>query len=171
MNTNGQINWHTKLRVSAGFCILLGVLRIISCFISFSLTQPFAFGLDEPLLSGAHMSIFLGVVAIIIFTSTWQIFAGIYGVRRWGEPKKSASVAAIAGVLALFDGVFIIGVFVLWIQQGLFSMETQLPTVLLMPLTLIFVGSIAVFMYTHSAYTYALQIRAKRENSTLETGK
>ena len=40
MNEYGQTNWHTKLRISAGFCIVFGVLRILACFVSWSFSVP-----------------------------------------------------------------------------------------------------------------------------------
>jgi len=113
------------------------------------------------LLQGETLSVTATVYAalIIALISVWQIFAGVYGVRRWGEPNRAFSVAVTAGILALVEGAVIIGVFVLFIQQTLFSMETIFFDLPLLPLVLVFVGSIAVFTYARTAFSYVLQTR------------
>jgi len=151
IDVNKQINWHTKLRASAGFCIALGVLRIIACQLAYS------FSLYPHRVDSTHLGVFWRVAPFIVLASVLQIFAGIYGVRRWGEPKKAVSVAVMAGLLALVDGAIIVGTFVLWIKQTLFSVDTIFSYLPPLPMILIFTGGIAVFMYAHSAYTYAMQ--------------
>jgi predicted permease len=113
------------------------------------------------LLVGESFSVPLNAFMIIIFTSVWQIFTGICGTRYWGEPSKAVFIAVIAGILLVFDVVVIVGVFILWVNPTLITSEARLTPFPLLPLLLIFVGSIATLTYAHSAYTYAIKTRDK----------
>jgi uncharacterized membrane protein len=157
VNANGQMNWHTKLRVSAGFCVALGILRAIACFISISFTQqPHRI---ETVGTVTSVIAFRYVALFILAVSLWQIFADGYGARKWGEPKKATSVAVFAIILAVLDGTIIIGSSALWVRRLFFSVETEFPVFPFLPLFLIFAGSIAVFIYAITAYSYAVQCR------------
>ncbi|MCL2199167.1 MAG: hypothetical protein FWB80_09615 [Defluviitaleaceae bacterium] len=159
IDTNGQMNWHIKLRVSASICIALGVLRIIACQLSY------VFALYPHRVDGIYLDVFWQVAPFIVTASVLQVFAGICGVRCWGEPKKSIFVAVIASFLVAFDGVIIICTLILWVKQTLFSIETIFSQLPFLPLFLIFVGSIVVFMFAHTAYTYVIRIYTnKHEN-------
>jgi len=160
VDANGKMNWHTRLRVSAGFCVALGVLRIAASFFAISFTEQRA--RQALIMPGDTFSVsnaaFYGTL-IIILISVWQIFAGAFGVRHWGEPKQAFSIAMVAGILAVADSAMIIGTSVLFVQRTFFSAEAIHFGLTLLPLVLVFAGSIAVFSYAHAAYTYALQAR------------
>lgn len=119
-------------KISAVLCIILGVLRLLACLGTVAM---------------GHADSFLGLFALLVFASVWQIFAGILGLACINSPEKASSVALAAVMPMILDGAFVF--------STIFMFFWWLALLWALPYSLVFLGGPAVLAFAITSANFS----------------